>query len=295
MNKRYIALMIVLTLLISLFSTSMVSAQAQTVECGDIIESEFIQVQENQDYQIAINAGDSVTAFARPLGVDLELVAFILNPANMQIAGETSGTYGVYPEYTVESGILGANGNYTIRVTNQTWSGNSGGLGVYTLEISCTLRDGTVINAGESLEPVAEMPSGDTTTSQPAFTGFGFPGLAPVDMSNIARVPLPEGIPFTGAVTPTGNEIIGYTFDGTAGQLLNLNVERVSGNLSLGVVVIDSSSNMMYFSALVASDNVSTNLRIPADGGYVIGVFLLDLTPQPTPEATAFSVQIQSQ
>lgn len=299
---------------------------AVSVTCGTIIEGEFTSDFVEHNYALNIDPGTALDVTVTPFGSGLSMGLFLTGPTNQILAmnGGNTDSRGISylpvrnaPALTTEG--LGSRGTHTIHITNfevdyydvsddayyYLSSDEAAGIGLYTLYIGCTLRDGTVINPGEIVDNI--QPPQNTTSqvmtvtvqetiaqlvSDPDF--FGFPGLAPVDMSAVARIPLSDGIPFTGAVTPTGGEILGYTISATTDQLINLTVERLSGNLNLGVAVIDADSNLLYFSALVTSEVMSTRLRMPADGEYIVGVFRLDLLSPDAPDATAFSIQIDS-
>jgi hypothetical protein len=149
--------------------------------------------------------------------------------------------------------------------------------GAYTLFLGCTLRDGTVIQPGDT--PSQESSSSSTSSSEPqapVFSGVGFPGLAPVDF---ARIPMIANTPMTGAITPTGGEILDLTFT------------RLSGNLNLGLVVLSVDNQVVFQASLVTSQTLSTRFTLPSAGTYTIGVFRIDLLPPAAPEATAFQLQ----
>jgi hypothetical protein len=228
-----------------------------------------------------LSPGDRLGVSGTVLGNYLTFSLDIFAPTTGHVDG--SGTYFQDPQ--AETGILDERGIYTIQT-------RSYGVGLYTLYIGCTLRDGTVIQPGE-----APSTSGGGTTSpqqsqQPAFSGVGFPGLAPVDFSQVARLPLPAGMPMGGAVTATGGEIIGYTVNVNAGDKLDLNFTRASGNLNLGLVVLSSDNKVVYMAALVTSETMTTRFVVPAAGEYTIGIFRLDLLPPPDPQPTAFQIQV---
>ncbi len=211
--------------------------------------------------------------------------------------------FGTELESKVSTGIVGSNGTYTIRVVNFTaysydadqknlyrYIDDPTGIGVYTLYISCT-RDGNVINPDDVAPAANGTGSTGSTTAAPAFSGVGFPGLAPVDFGGVAQIPMVMGVPMTGAVTPTGGEILGFTFDAAAGDTLDLAFNRLPpGNLNLGLVVLSADNQVVFQASLVTSSTLSTGFTLPSDGTYTIGVFRIDLLPPTAPEATAFQV-----
>jgi hypothetical protein len=120
--------------------------------------------------------------------------------------------------------------------------------------------------------------------------GTGFPGLPAVDFTNVAKIPMVGGTPMTGAVTPTGSEILGYTLDGKVGNTVELGVNKLSGNLNLGVVVLSADNKVVFQASLVTSTALTTTFTLPSDGQYTIGVFRVDLLPPDAPQPTAFQV-----
>ncbi len=95
----------------------------------------------------------------------------------------------------------------------------------------------------------------------------------------------------TGAITPTGGEILGYTLNASADDVLDLTFTRLSGNLNLGLVVLWADNQVVFQASLVTSETLSTRFTLPSAGQYTIGVFRIDLLPPAAPEATAFQLQ----
>lgn len=259
-----------------------VSAQSN-VQCGSIVEGEFTEGSKRQDYFINLAPGDKLKVDGTSVGDYLTFYITVIGPSKRTI--RDSGNY--YNNPSLETGTLSAPGTYTIDV-------HTGGIGIYTLYIGCTLRDGTVIEPGD-VPPTSTTTGNTTTPSQPVapvFTGVGFPGLAPVDFSQVAKLPLPAGIAMGGAVTATGGEILGYTFSASAGDKLDLSFTRASGNLNLGLVVLSADNKVVYMAAMVTSETMTTRFTVPAAGEYTIGVFRLDLMSPPDPQPTAFQLQV---
>ena len=228
------------------------------------------------------------------MGDTLVFAVGIVDPAQNLVAQPSKGSN----TPSIESGIVSATGNYTIKTHNsgnefsfaeepsRNYSGR--GIGLYTLYIGCTLRDGTVINPGDT-----QVTSSISSQQQnvPTFTGYGFPGLAPVSFDSIAKIPMPAGLAMSGAVTPTGSEIIGYTLSASAGNTLNLGFTRLSGNLNLGLVLIHDQNQIVYQTSLVTAQIQNTAMTLPFDGEYTIAIFRMDLLPPDNPQATAFQIQ----
>ncbi|MEL6406824.1 MAG: hypothetical protein AAFV98_14095 [Chloroflexota bacterium] len=308
-----------LTLTILLLFTLSISAQevlrqgAIPVQCGNIIEAEFTSNFTEQNYEIDLEPGTALNVSLIPLGSGLETDMVLVGPTGVILwiaSGYPSGN-GAWlqatTQPTLETDTLGSRGIHTIKVFNFTeaeyrqadgsyWSvgaNDTTGTGVYSLFIGCTLRDGTIIEPGDSLPETTtttDSSSDSAPTSAPAFSGFGFPGLVPVDFSTVARIPIPAGVALSGAITPTGSEILGYVFEASEGDTVALDFARLSGNLNLGLVVIDADSNVIFQTSMVTGDTLSTTFTIPTSGEYTAGVFRLDLLPPVNPEATAFQV-----
>lgn len=262
-------------------------AQGARVQCGDIVEDEFTANGQVNNYHLVLEPGSQVGVRVERFGDFLQTGLYLYAPSGNVVAGQLSITgrpgFATYDHPSVETDILGERGVYTLQIHN----GRDGGAGIYTLHIGCTLRDGRVINPGDNVSvPETETPS------TPAFTGYGFPGLAPVGFENIAQLPLTVGTPMTGAITPTGSEMFGYTFDGTENERITLDFARISGNVNLGLVLLHGENTIVYQASLITSETMSTTLTLPLSGAYTIGVFRIDLFPPDAPQASAFQVQV---
>ena len=163
------SLPISLALFLLLFLPLQVSAQQVArsnkiqAECGSIIEGEFSQNFQEDSYSITLNPGDAVESSVLPLGAGLQTGIILSGPTNLTVSVsdgsiENDGDVGfnsLLTEPRIITEALSARGDYTIRVVNfavsQYYVSNSrdefrtsdpGGIGVYTLFIGCTLRDG---------------------------------------------------------------------------------------------------------------------------------------------------------
>ncbi len=95
-----------------------------------------------------------------------------------------------------------------------------------------------------------------------------------------------------GAVTATGGETIGFTFDANAGDKVDLTFSRIQpGNLNLGLAVLSPDNKVVFQASLVTSESLTTRFTLPSVGTYTIGVFRIDLLPPDNPQPTAFQVQ----
>jgi len=288
--------------------------KAQTLgslQCGDIVEGEIVAGQSktvtsprgNQisvdDYSLAIRAGTRVDLKIEPLGETFNVGLALLDSGGNDVALFNDGGDGepeTLIDYRIASSnqvirILGVRPDSMLGVEYFYWESVNASrttpyagtfFGAYRIELGCIVDGGTVI------PPDATSVNATLT---PEFSGYGFPGLPPIDFANVARIPLIANTPMTGAVTPTGSEILGYTLDANAGDKLDLSFARLSGNLNLGLVVLSAENQVVFQASLVTSETMSTRLTLPNTGQYTIGVFRIDLLPPAAPEATAFQVQ----
>lgn len=272
------------------------------VQCGDIVESEFLHDYEEQNFAIDLKAGDSLQVSIIPLAASLKTIIMVTGPTNRGIAvsngrvgSDSFDFYGFDSQPSLDTSMLGSTGSYTIRVLNTRFANNfgynfnadkypmfpiSGGIGVYTLYVSCILRDGTVIKAGDSSFGQSDP------TPLPAGNSIVIP-----DLTSATKIPMIAGIPMSSGVTPTGGEITAYNLDANEGDNLALSFTRLSGNLNLGLAVMSPDNKVVFQASLVTSSELTTKLTLPSAGTYTIGVYRIDLMPPDAPEATAFQVQ----
>ncbi len=260
---------------------------SQTVVCGNIIQNNFTHGNERHAYFIKMAAHDSFTISAevKPGYQDLKLNFGVLAPNNFAI--RELDTYFQRGNTTVKLEIvdLSDSGVYLITFIGFTNTG-----GPYTLYIGCTLSDGTVIPPSDA-PPVAQpAASSGGVPPAPAFSGNGFPGLAPVDFADAVSTDLTIGQATKGKLPVGGNAVLGYTFDAKANDALALSFNRLSGNLNLGLVVLSADNKVVFQASLVTSSELTTKLTLPSDGTYTIGIFRIDLLPPASPEATAFQL-----
>ncbi|MEO0594949.1 MAG: hypothetical protein AAFV98_13680 [Chloroflexota bacterium] len=295
---------------------SEVSTQEPTeLSCGSIIESEFLQDFEEHLYFVNLAPGDSIEFTATPVGTQLQLSSFLLDPNENLIAinsGEFNDNTGNISRRYLESRPvvttepLSARGEYTIVVTNfSLWFVNqemradeTGGAGIYTLFIGCTLRDGTVIEPGNSLEDTADSGSdtSDTGTndgaSASAFSGFGLPALNAIDLSTVNASPLPADVPLSGSLAPDNAMVTAYSITANQGDTVQIDLSRVAGNLNLGVVIVDADGQPVFFSTLIANETLSEAWVAPSTGDYTAGVFPLIAILTDAPESTVFQISV---
>ncbi|MFN8491515.1 MAG: PPC domain-containing protein [Caldilineaceae bacterium] len=301
-----------LLLLLPVFPTAIVYSQNETsVRCGEIIDGQFGQNAEEHIYLLTMQSRESFEVTVQPVGDFLKTVLGIYGPSGLLLAlsnsdeGNYRGQVSKSPKLT--SGILSAKGIYKIRVTNTAVDINndalvtnvaySGGIGDYALSIGCTKSNGSKIEPGDgpqSTPTTAPLPTptvrpGTLISTTVAFKGAGFPGLAPVDFSDVAPVPLKVDRPM-GGVLPLDNQILGFTLDAKANDVLDLSYERESGNLNIGIVVLSATNKVVFQASLVTSESLATRFTLPEAGKYTIGVFRINLVNPDKPQPTAFQL-----
>jgi hypothetical protein len=287
-------------LLILFLSAVMVNAQSvygQTssrVECGNIATAEFAESKSVLTFQIELSPGYKLWFETERFG-DYLLFNVVSNvkskgsgllaPSGAVVVSARDELFNFsdsyLPNIRLETGVLGERGLYTIQLANED------AVGAFRLRIGCITDTGQVINPGDVVPPAPPTPALPELPANFA----GFPGLAPVDFSGAIPLPLIAGTPMTGAITPSGGEVFAFALDASGGTNLDLTVNRLSGNLNLGIVVLSANNEVVFQASLVTSQTLSTRFTLPAAGQYTIGVFRVDLLPPAAPEATAFQVQ----
>ena len=301
-----------IALVVSFYSTPTRIAHSQgdmEVECGQIVEREFTNNAQEHVYLLTMAPRESFEVSVKPFGGHLKTVILFYGPSGIRMGftdGDNTSRAGVLTEPSLPSGILSARGQYKIRVTNAAIRNDElvtndsralGGVGLYTLSIGCTTSDGEKIVPSNNPLPTATPAPLPTPTPRsalpdnaPTFAGVGFPGLAPVDMSTVARVPLPTAAATYG-VSPLDNQIYGFVVDAEAGDTLDLSYTRESGNMNLGLVVLSESNEVFFQASLVTSESLSTRFTLPEAGQYTIGIFRISLVEPTEPEPTLFQIK----
>jgi len=259
------------------------------IQCGSVMNNTVFMTGEIHYYYVFLKQGDKVKFQVTSLAEnyeDLTLDIGLWAPNGFQIDSLWDGDRD--QTKMIETLSLSSSGVYALLL--QGWTSTSSD---YQLMVTCTLADGTVVNPGDNPPIDLTQSNANSVTppeTQAIFSGNGFPGLAPVNFANVAKIPIPMGIPMTGAITPTGDEIIGYVINGNEGDIVKLDFSRLSGNLNLGLVVLSSQNDIIFQASMVTGNTLNTQFTLPSTGEYTAGVFRLDLLPPSTPEATAFQL-----
>lgn len=285
-------------------------SQGETeVKCGQITEREFTGDMQQHIYLLSVEPRWSFDVSVKPYGDDLQTVIALYGPTNLLLGFTEGKNERGWPSLQkspyISSGIVSARGQYTIRVANARIVQGEllnnretfGGVGFYTLSIGCTTSDGKKIAPGDNPLPTATpapLPTPTTRATLPetlsTFTGIGFPGLAPVDMSSVARVPLPVEASTYG-VSPLDNQIYGFVVNAEAGDTLDLSYARSDGNMNLGLVVLSENNEVFFQASLVTSESLSTRFTLPEAGEYTIGIFRINLVEPAEAEPTLFQIK----
>jgi hypothetical protein len=164
--------------------------------------------------------------------------------------------------------------------------------GAYTVYLGCTLRNGTVINPGDTTPDTNTNSGNNSAPAAPTFSGTGFPGLAPVDFVDAVTTDLNLGQATKGKLPAGANAVLGYTFVAAANDNLAFSFNRVSGNLNLGLVVLSADNKVIFQASLVTASKLNAEFTLPTAGTYTIGIYRIDLLPPDAPEATAFQISV---
>lgn len=263
------------------------------IECGDIRLEELTAENNIHEFDLNVSAGTFLNIIIEPIGNSLNPYMVLYDSSLNEILrlnSEHAGQIEQLTDYQISSSIPRIHLFGTVPNFNSTNGRQERGrsLGAYTLQVSCILRDGTIINPGDTIPQINITPN----ATQPTFSGFGFPGLASVDFTNVAAFPIESGAVMQGGITPAGGEIVGYTIAANAGDIVDLSFIRGGGNLNLGLIMLSQNNELVYQASLITSQVMSTRLTLPSQGTYTIGVFRIDLLPPAEPQATAFQIRV---
>jgi hypothetical protein len=257
-------MVLALNMLLVVFLSGIVPANAQgtDVNCGDEIRAE-ISVDERRtghSYRIPGMPGDRLRIRVTPATSAFAAVSTVDDPAGTRMILRRGGE-GEVVEYEVE---LPATGEYRILVNGS----RARYIGEYYLEIDCILAN--------SPSPNPPPP--------PSTDGFLFPNL-PEDGIELSFV---QGQAQT---IPVGNDIVlGMYAVANTDQSATLSISRISGDISLGVTVVNrDTGEIIFLSGMPSSNHLSVELTFPTGGNYAIGLFRLDTAER---NGTSGTVQI---
>lgn len=261
-------------ILFSMVHINTVEAQVRGIQCGDITESEFTDAAQLHEYSIVLEPGASFRVTVIPVGQTLKVDVAILDLAGNPLIDFKVDNIASGDVSSEQTPLLSSRGPYSILLSNNSMYADGdirstqNGLGLYTLRIGCTLANGTVIEPGNTIEP-----SPNPTQAPLPNTGSGF--LFPELPQDGIELPLVSGQAQT---IPVGNDIVLYTYEvANADQSATLSISRVSGDISLGVTVMNrDTSEIIFLGGMPSSNNLSVELTFPTSSTYAIGLFRLD-------------------
>lgn len=293
-----------------LVGNSLTHAQRNLIECGSIVEGVFTKKQELHTFTLRLESGDQVIAYSEPAGDTLTLAMALYNPVGEALAGSSTspGQYyrgssaswaGLSIRPTVGTEKLSGRGDHVLAIANtQFWidgmgltSSRFGGVGEYSIYVGCTLKDGTIVNPGDNANTSDSGTSKSSSNADELLTD-GFPGLPPVDFSKATKLKLSPSDKVEGQISPSGGEVLGFTFDATEQQTFDLSFTRISGNLNLGLVILSSDNKVYFQTSLVTSSTLNTQFTLPA-GKYTLGIFKIDLVTPTNPQITEFAITLK--
>lgn len=283
-----------------LFKQAVYGQRDTEIECGSRpIENSFINNGESHLYLIKMDLRDSIEVSVEPASPYLQTSVGVYgtNGGGLVLSGN------VQPRPKITTDLLPLPGIYKIIVANGTLNAEGantswtmGGVGVYTLYVTCTKNDGEVIKPGDTPQPTptrSPLPTPTVRAAQPEvkpeFAGIGFPGLNPVDFADAIFVSLNSG-QTTKASMALNNQILGFTLEAEAGDVLDLTYKRLKGNMNLGMVVLSADNQVFFQASLVTSESLATRFTLPTAGEYTIGVFRIALVEPEKVEKTEFEL-----
>lgn len=266
------------------------------LQCGDIVEGEIMPGENtangdkdygHDDYLLAVQAGTKINVTVEPFGASFNPYLAIRDASDNYVFVFNNGAVG--ETETLLDYQVASTSAYKLIISGEDPEVAAGQVrsiyntpysqrwfGAYELRMGCTLRDGTVIEPGDA--PAGPVGGNSGSAPAPIFMGYGFPGANPVDFSAGIEIPLAAGAPQTAPIGPDGNTVALYTVEGRADTPQTLTIARVSGNLSIGVTVINKADNtIVFFGGLPSSNSLSVELTFPTDGTYAIGLYRLDV------------------
>lgn len=273
----------------------------QGIVCGEQVDNPVTRLDELQRYYIALNAGDSMRVTSESLQGDfgdLRLEAGLYSPNNAELDRVSIDFKSAIR--TIDTGPVPTTGVYRLYV--RTYDSSAGDV---RMAIDCALADGSVVQS--TYDP--QRPPLDATLLTPADPPVVDAPPAPLDpppldpppanaltpdLTRTVSVPLATGIANTGVITPEFEGLFTFTFEAQALELVELNVERSTGNLNVGVVVVDSDNTVIYLAHLITGRTLATQIEVPAAGEYAIGFYPLPIPPPAPPQATVITVLQES-
>jgi len=260
------------------------------IVCGSIIESGFTVDDEVDRYYIYLEEDTELRVRAEVDTQNLATLAIevgITAPSGYEI--DEVNPYGGNALTEAQTPILTESGTYRVPILAYTTIG-----GDYTFYVGCTLPDGSVVSPGDA------PPSPDPATPIPQPPNlilpvtFGYPGVVPIDFSGTSRreiIPQLFGVPITSSIPTDGSGITGFSIEAVEGDVMEIDARRSQGNLGIGFVVFAEPNIPVFIAGPVSASTFSTQIELPQDGSYVIGLFRMGELPA-NAQATVFQITV---
>ncbi|MCP4657123.1 MAG: hypothetical protein GY856_17075, partial [bacterium] len=119
----------------------------------------------------------------------------------------------------------------------------------------------------------------------------GLPGLT---LSELAALPFEKivlGRELEGEISAQGRQVAGLRFDAEQGTEVDLAFRRRSGNLNLGLTLLDPLQQVAFQAALVVNSRVTTRLKMPMHGEYTVAIATIGPLP-PSAAKTGFTIAL---
>lgn len=258
----------------------------QQLECGDKVQAEFDSSDDEVEFYIDLDAGDILVL--RGTSPDAQFVIQFHAPPDWTNRLGESAPLSFNPSLTTIPAPV--QGTYNVEADNNK-DGVSGGTGRFGLQVGCITQNGDVL-----IVPVARFACvGACQIAGGTEAGGG-------NRASVLRLPETAGLDneiislnssVNGVISSDGSEIYSYSLQVEQTQTISLNLARTSGNLDLGMVVIQGSS-ILYQAGLLGSDSTQLRLvQLPATR-YTIVVYQVSVLLPTSPQATSFTLSITS-
>ncbi len=144
--------------------------------------------------------------------------------------------------------------------------------------------------------PAAPSPAPTVVTMQPASTQApnsfqGLPVLTPSELAGLAFEKIALGRKLAGEISAQGRQVAGLRFDAEQGTEVDLAFLRRSGNLNLGLILLDPLQQVAFQAALVVNSGVTTRLKMPMRGEYTVAIATIEPLSS-SPVKTGFSIAL---
>jgi hypothetical protein len=256
---------------------------SEQLECGDTILGQFDTPDDEVEYFINLNAGDVLVLSGTAPNAQF-VIQFHAPPDWTERLGE-SAPLSFAPALTTVPAPT--QGTYNVEADNNK-GGVSGGLGLFGLQVGCIVQNGDVlIVPAERIRCVLCTIAGGTE----AGGGNRASVLRLPDTGSLDSTPLSLNSSANGVISRDGSELFIYTVEFTGTGTISLDLTRTSGNLDLGMAVIQGSS-ILYQVGLLDSDTTQLRLVQLQEGEYTIVVYQVSVLLPTSPEETTFTLSV---